>query len=148
MKLNRKLATAAIALTATLAGIGATATAASAAGVRQEFYSQGNGVILDGSSGRGVTFTSLRSVYVDMKLKDATGDAYCTTAKATLYDSNNNQLGNTITIGSVCSGQNLPLPGKTISTQAGNIDHVKIVGTKGATGADQTSTNVYRSYTV
>ena len=135
MKLNRKLATAAVALAATVAGIGATATAASAMAGYEDTFKQSrcstSGYCM--SLDVGVNYNGARSVDVKAVVKDAGGDAYCTAVKARLFDSDGNQLGNIITVGSVCNGQTLALPLKPISTQAGDIASITVYALLGST---------------
>lgn len=65
-------------------------------------------------------------VDVRMYLSDKPGDVYCSKGYATLYDSGWRKLGNTIAIGSVCSGRTAWTPDKVITTGAGTIAFVQV----------------------
>jgi len=65
-------------------------------------------------------------VDVRMYLSDRPGDAYCSAGYARLYNANWQQLGNTITIGSVCAGRTAWTPDKVITTGAGEIAFVQV----------------------
>lgn len=84
-----------------------------------------------------VDFVGTNRVDVVFGVRDAPGDAYCTTAKAELWANDSRgyrKLGNTITIGSVCNGRTYTFPVKTITTQAGQIFEVRVIAERGSTG--------------
>jgi len=135
--MNRKpfrkiIAAAALAVAATTGASALTATDASALTGWDDtaiIYQEGNTSFAD----VGVNYTSRRSVDIKAVVLDRPADSYCTIVTATLYnwwgpsERDVTQLGSTVTIGSVCNGNYSGLPKKTITTQAGDIDLVKIV---------------------
>jgi hypothetical protein len=73
-----------------------------------------------------VDYISPTRVDVRMYLSDRPGDVYCSAGYARLYNADDEQLGRTITVGSICRGQTAWTPDKPITTQAGQIAYVKV----------------------
>lgn len=142
--LSRKIAAIALVLAASAGTFAVTTTSASATpNVGDVFGFSGRGTYSTGY----LTYTGTQVVVVDANVTDATGDAYCTTFKAAVYANNGAQLGNDITVGSVCSGRQAWLPSKRISVTvaAGKINHVLLWTTKGANGLSNGGLWCYRT---
>ncbi|WP_167761986.1 hypothetical protein [Blastococcus sp. CT_GayMR19] len=73
-----------------------------------------------------VDYVGTTRVDVRMYLSDRPGDAYCAAGYAKLLNAQFQQLGNTITIGTVCSGRTAWTPDKVITTGAGQIEYVEV----------------------
>jgi len=145
--MNRKpfrkiIAAAALAVAVTTGASVLTATGASAlSGYHDGQRVSSDGTVLD----VGVNYVGTRSVDVKAVVTDKAGDAYCTQVIVSLWNSNSNQLGNTITLGSVCRGETYAFPLKTINTSAGDIDMVLIGTNKGAGGDALGTSKCYRN---